>query len=158
MNKKQYELSETIDVIEEVLASGGEFKMFPRGTSMLPFIVEGEDSVVLISKSGPLKRNDIAFYRRTNGQFVLHRVAKVEKDGSYVMCGDNQIYLERGIEDSQIIGVMSELYKKERLFDQNKLSHKLYRALWCNITIRKLIRFPKRCVNKLLRILKISKR
>ena len=157
MNKKQFELSETIEVIEEVLSSGGEFKMYPRGTSMLPLIVQDEDSVILKQKVGTLKKNDVAFYRRKNGQFVLHRVAKVENDGSYVMCGDNQIYLERGIEDSQIIGVMAALYKKEKLFDQNTLSHKLYRALWCNITIRKMIRFPKRCINKLLRILKITK-
>ena len=159
MNNCEYSLCDAIDIIEEVLENDGEFKISPKGTSMLPLIRQGRDSVVLKRnfEKGALK-HDIAFYKRTSGAFVLHRVMKIAKDGTYVMCGDNQIYLERGIEDSQIIGVMSALYKKDRLFDQNKLSHKLYRALWCNITIRKMIRFPKRCVNKLLRILKISKK
>ena len=181
MNKKQFELAQTIGVIEEVLSSGGEFKLYPRGTSMLPFIVQDEDSVILKRADGPLKRHDVAFYRRANGQFVLkkgesnelkrhdiafyrrksgqfvlHRVMNVEPNGTYVMCGDNQINLERGIEDSQIIGVMSALYKKESLFDQTAFSHKLYRTFWCCITLRKIIRFPKRCVNKLLRMLKVK--
>ena len=156
MNKKQFELAQTIGVIEEVLSSGGEFKLYPRGTSMLPFIVQDEDSVILKRADGPLKRHDVAFYRRANGQFVLHRVVKRGRDGRYVMCGDNQINLERGIEDSQIIGVMSALYKKESLFDQTAFSHKLYRTFWCCITLRKIIRFPKRCVNKLLRMLKVK--
>jgi len=156
LNKREYELAETIDVIREVLSSGGEFKMYPRGRSMLPLIVQDEDSVILKRQDGPLKRNDIAFYQRKNGQFVLHRVVKRERDGSYVMCGDNQINLERGIEDSQIIGIMTSLYKKEKLFDQNSFSHKLYRTFWCCITLRKILRLPKRCINKLARILRLA--
>ena len=106
MNKREIELADTIDVIEEILQSGGEFKLYPKGKSMLPFIVEGKDSVVLRKNAGELKRHDVAFYRRRNGQFVLHRVVKRSKDGSYVMCGDNQIVLERGIAEDQIIGIM----------------------------------------------------
>ena len=154
MNNGSYTLADSIDVIEEVLSSGGEFKMFPSGKSMLPLIVEGDDSVVLVKNSGKLKRNDIAFYRRNNGQFVLHRVAKVLKDGTYIMCGDNQTVLERGISDAQIIGVLAELYKKDKKFNDRSLSHKLYRAIWCCIPIRKLLRFPRRCINKLVKTIK----
>ncbi len=149
LNKKEYGLADSIDVITEVLESGGEFKIYPRGKSMLPLIVEGEDSVVLVKQEGKLKRNDIAFYRRDDGRFVLHRVAKVCRDGSYVMCGDNQTVLECGITDRQVIGVMRELYKKEKLFDTHTFSHKLYLALWCRIPLRKLLRFPRRCINKI---------
>ena len=154
LNKREIELCDTIDVIEEVLASGGEFKLYPKGKSMLPLIVEGEDSVVLSKHTGALKRHDIAFYRRKNGQFVLHRVVKRESDGSYVFCGDNQTVLERGIEESQIIGIMTALYKKEEPFSMTSFSHKLYLLIWCSIPIRKLLRFPRRCVNKLMRIIK----
>ena len=154
MINKEYELADTIDVIEEILESGGEFKMYPRGKSMLPLIVEGEDSVVIVKNSGALKKHDIAFYRRDNGQFVLHRVVKVCSDGSYVMCGDNQIYLEKGIKDSHIIGVLTELYKKEERYDFGSLSHRLYRTFWCCMPLRKTLRFPKRCVNKLRRMMK----
>ena len=153
MKNNGYELSESIGVIEEILGSGGEFKFYPRGKSMLPLIVEGEDSVVLVKADGKLKRNEVAFYRRENGQFVLHRVAKVCRDGSYVMCGDNQTLLEKGINDSQIIGVLSELYKKEKKFNDRSLSHKLYRIFWCCIPLRRVLRFPRRCLNKIFKML-----
>ncbi len=149
-----YTLSDSIEVIEEILASGGEFKMYPKGKSMLPFIVEGEDAVVLVKQTDKLKKNDIAFYRRDNGQFVLHRVVKTMPDGSYVMCGDNQIYLEKGITDSQIIGVLSRLYKREKLFNDKAFSYKIYRAFWCCLPVRRLIRFPRRCIGKLCKIIK----
>ena len=47
MNNTEYCLSDAIEIIEEVLDSGGEFLLSPKGTSMLPLIVQGEDQVVL---------------------------------------------------------------------------------------------------------------
>ena len=74
MNNGEFFLADAIEVIEEILNAGGEFRMYPKGTSMLPLIVQGRDSVVLKkrieSPQSPLKKNDIAFYRRSNGQFV----------------------------------------------------------------------------------------
>ena len=49
MNHEFY-LTDAIEVIEEVLSSGGEFRMFPKGTSMLPLLVQGRDSVVLFRR------------------------------------------------------------------------------------------------------------
>ena len=42
-------LSDHEELIREVLASGGEFRLYPRGTSMLPLIRQGIDSVALRS-------------------------------------------------------------------------------------------------------------
>ena len=73
MNNEEYYLADAIDVIDEVLASGGEFCIYPMGTSMLPLIVLTRDSVVLKRSEGvPAKKHDIAFYRRDDGHFVLH--------------------------------------------------------------------------------------
>ena len=47
MNNSEFYLADAIEVIEDVLASGGEFRMYPKGTSMLPLIVQTRDSVVL---------------------------------------------------------------------------------------------------------------
>ena len=117
MNNGEFFLADAIDVIEEILNAGGEFRMYPKGTSMLPLIVQGRDSVVLRkrveSPDEPLKRHDIAFYRRANGQFVLHRVMRVQRNGCYTMCGDNQLELEKDLLPSQIIGYVSQLYKGE---------------------------------------------
>ena len=158
MNSKDICLNDAIDVIEEVLASGGEFKMYPKGISMLPLIKAGRDCVVLKKgESNELKRHDIAFYRRKSGQFVLHRVMNVEPNGTYVMCGDNQTYLERDIEPEQIICKVEKLYRKDKEVDFDGFGYKLYLSVWCFMPLRRLVKFPKRCFDYLVRRLKLSK-
>ena len=93
--------------MKEVFDSGGEFTFVPNGTSMLPLIRPGQDSVTLASATSA-KKGDIIFYRRDNGQFVLHRVVKVCKKG-YIMCGDNQCVLEKYINNNNILARVNEI-------------------------------------------------
>ena len=58
MQNKQFEMSELYGVILEVIESGGEFRLFPRGTSMRPLLREGKDSV-LLRKADTVKKHDI---------------------------------------------------------------------------------------------------
>lgn len=95
-------------IIRETLDMGKTFKISPNGGSMLPLIVQGRDSVYIKKPEGRLNKYDIAFFKRNNGDFVLHRVIKVKKD-SYLFCGDNQYIVEKGITDSNIIGVVCKL-------------------------------------------------
>ena len=159
MKHNEIYLGDAIDVIEEVLASGGEFKMYPKGNSMLPLIKAGADAVVLKKVAiSDLKKNDIAFYKRDNGQFVLHRIMKCEADGTFTMCGDNQLYLERGIKGDQIICKVDRIYKKEKLLDFKGFRYRAYLAIWCSMPIRRFLRLPQRCVRKIGRICsKLSK-
>ena len=149
MNNGEFFLADAIDVIDEILSGGGEFRMYPKGTSMLPLIVQGRDSVVLKRNNDiPARKHDIAFYRRTSGQFVLHRVMAIEKDGTYTMCGDNQFDLEKGITSQQIIGYVSCLYKGEK--KRSALSYKLYVFFWCIMPLRRFVRFSQRIFFALL--------
>ena len=121
----EFSLAETEELIREVLESGGEFELYPRGTSMLPLIVQGRDSVTLIKPQGRLSEDDIAFYKRDDGSFILHRVVSVEED-SYTMCGDNQTVLEPNIRDGQIIGVVSSLLVKGKKISVTDKRYKRY--------------------------------
>ncbi len=153
MNNGEFYLADAIDVIEEVLASGGDFRMYPKGTSMLPLIVQTRDSVVLTRGfEVPAKKHDIAFYRRKNGQFVLHRVMEILDDGTYTMCGDNQLDLERGIEKEQIIAYVSGLYRKEKSVRMDGFLYSCYVFFWCKMPIRKFFFFMRRVKGKLVRI------
>ena len=95
-------------IILETLDMGKSFKIFPKGISMEPLICQGRDAVYINKPDGRLKKYDIAFFKRANGEYVLHRVIKVLPD-SYHFCGDNQWQVERGITDSQIIGIVTKL-------------------------------------------------
>ena len=137
MNKQTaFKLAEYDETIREVLDSGGAFRIYPRGTSMLPLLREGVDSVMLEKPDDVLKKGDIAFYRRDNGGYVLHRVIKVK--GGYVMCGDNHLMLENGIEQRQIIGRVCAIYRGDKQLSMNGLKYRFYCLLWKSFFIRRV--------------------
>jgi len=100
---------ELLPIILQQLDSGGTVCIKPYGTSMLPLIRQGKDEVVLEKLSRKVKKYDILFYRRKDGQFVLHRVVKFGKNGEYIIRGDHQFEYETGITDSDVIGVVKEI-------------------------------------------------
>ncbi len=158
MNDNEFYLADAIDVIEEILAGGGEFRLYPKGTSMLPLIVQGRDSVVLKRvPTSSFRRYDIAFYRRKNGQFVLHRIMKIGKDGTFTMCGDNQTALEPGIEPSQLIACVDRIYKGDDELSERSFSQRMYRIFWMKMPVRRAIRFVQRVFRRLGRCLKKKK-
>ena len=96
-SSKSVRIDDVIDVMTEKLKEGGTVTFSPHGTSMLPMLRDGEDVVVLKGTGGKrLHLFDVPLYRRDNGQYVLHRVLDFCRDGSYVMCGDNQFVKEKG--------------------------------------------------------------
>jgi signal peptidase len=100
------------------------------GTSMLPLLRAGIDRVVLTSAKGEaLKKGDIPFYRRRNGQFVLHRVVAVTPKG-YTMTGDAQTLLEPGIQPDQILAVVKGIWRGERYVPCGKKSYRFRARLW----------------------------
>lgn len=118
-------LSEMLPLMEEMLNQNGEVTFIPEGISMLPVIVGGKDSVTVKKPAGRLKKFDACLYLRKNGGFVLHRVVKVLPDG-YVMSGDNQYVLEKGITDDQIIGVVVSVDKNGKEISCQNRAYKLY--------------------------------
>ena len=143
-------MSESEELIREVVESGGEFQLYPRGTSMLPLLRQGKDSVVLVKVPEHIKRGDIPLYRRADGHYVLHRVIRAEKDGTYTMCGDNQTQLERGITRDQMIATVSAISRKEKMRSVRAISYRAYCFFWRSFFIR-------RVYFKLRRILKGNK-
>ena len=146
MNKQQFKLSEYDDTIRAVLDSGGEFRIYPKGTSMLPLLREGRDSISLIKPTDKLKSGDIAFYRRGNGAYILHRVIKA--DSAYTMCGDSQLTLEQGITDEQIIGIVSKIFRDDKPLSEKSILYRCYLLLWRSFLIRRIFFRLRRIFNR----------
>lgn len=108
---KELQLADLWPVMAEQLDAGKTVRFAPKGVSMLPLIRQDLDTVVIKTAPPKLKKYDLALYRRKNGQFVLHRVVGVNKDGSYVMCGDNQYWRECGITGENILAMAVGYYK-----------------------------------------------
>lgn len=130
---KRVFLWEVNPLIEETLRGGGEVAFTPAGYSMLPMLRNRQDKIILVQPPLQLKKYDIPLYRRENGQFVLHRVVAVKKNG-YIMCGDNQGQVEYGVSHEQIIGVVKAFYRGDKYIDcKAGKGYRLYCVLWTNL-------------------------
>ena len=125
-------------LIREVLSSDGEFRRYPHGTSMLPLIRQGIDSVALRRLDRAPRKFDILFYQRSDGSYILHRVKKVTSDG-LIMWGDNHTMLEYGITEKNIIGYAARIFRGELELDCQSLRYRLYMRLWQFKAIRSLV-------------------
>lgn len=130
-NKKTISLNEIYPVIKEKIESSGTVQLPITGTSMLPLLVWGRDSVEL-RKCEKAQKGDIIFYRRDDGHFVLHRIIGKDEKG-YILCGDNQWVKEYGIQDRHIIAVVSAITRNGNKFDVSKLSYRIYSKIWVSI-------------------------
>lgn len=145
---KEVSFDDFIDIIAEKLNNGGTVTFTPRGKSMLPMLRDGEDVVVLSKPTARLKLFDIPLYKRKDGTYVLHRIVDFDRNGNYVLCGDNQFVLEKGITDNDIIGVVTAFYRKGKAYTVNSLRYRMYVNAWHNIRyIRRIYRFGTRKVS-----------
>lgn len=127
--------------IEEVVREYGFFATKPKGTSMYPMLRINCDSVCIVKAELPLKKYDVALYRRKSGSLVLHRIVGFDEKG-YVCCGDNQSFYEHGVTDDMIVGVLDSWYIGGKKHSVNDKGYKRYVRFWCSsMFIRKWILF-----------------
>lgn len=131
---------------EEELKEKGVLVYTNVGTSMRPLIRQGKDVMIIKSFDNccKLKKMDVPLYKRENGQYVLHRIIKVTKDG-YVIRGDNTYSNEYGVTDSQILGVLSGVIRNGKEISVNSLGYRVYSYFWLyTYYIRKVVVWMKR--------------
>ena len=152
--REELNIHELYPLIEETVKNGGTFRFYPRGTSMLPMLVQGEDSIEL-GKVEAIEVGDVLFYRRGNGQFVLHRL--IDKRGdALTMCGDNQWELEYGIHPEQVLAKLVGFYKGETYHTVDEPEYLAYQKrtvrrfpfYWRNPTLNALRRKIKQRIKK----------
>ena len=115
--------------IEQIILEKGFIVIKPKGTSMYPLLSGNNIDVCITRADEPLKKYDVALYKRDDGTYVLHRV--MSTDDGYTMCGDNQWVLEHGIEQRQIIGRLDSWYKGNRKHTVRDASYLRYVRFWC---------------------------
>ncbi len=124
---KNITFAELYPLIRDEISIGNDFSFTAFGNSMFPYIIGGKDRVKLSKLSRPIQKYDILFYRRENGSFVLHRVLKLQKDGGFTLCGDNQFTLERDVKQEQVIAILTALEHKGRKINIESF----HSMLWC---------------------------
>lgn len=136
---------------EDEIQNRGQLIYTNVGDSMMPFIRQGRDVLVISKVHGRLKKYDVPLYKRDSGQYVLHRILKVCKD-DYIICGDNRWHREYGISDRHIIGVLTSVIRNGKEIPVTKWKYRLYVHLWCDFFhVRAFILYSKYFIGKRIR-------
>ena len=120
---------------EDILNRFGRLVYPNEGVSMMPLLREGRDLMVIDRRNGaPLKKYDAVLFRRPGaegrGAYVLHRILRVNPDGSCWIVGDN-CYTGETVREEQILGVLSAVIRGDRQILVTDPGYRIYVALWC---------------------------
>ena len=111
---RAFDPAQCMPLLEELLREGQTLCLTVTGESMAPFLRHGRDQIRFRRPDRPLRRGDMAFFRRANGQYVMHRVLRAEKSGALYLVGDAQQEVEGPIAPQQVFAVVTEVCRKEK--------------------------------------------
>ena len=117
---------------EEELERTGRLAYTNVGISMLPLLREKRD--VMRIERIPWKRYDAVLFRRPGvvgrGRYIVHRILRVNRDGSCWIVGDNMTAGET-VRPENILGVLTGVLRDGRMVELHDPRYRLYVALWC---------------------------
>ena len=123
---------EYIDILRTVIDEGKEVNMRVLGSSMAPFVVHERDTIYFKRPERKLKKGDIAFFQRNNGQYVVHRIYKIKGD-EYYFVGDNQTLIEGPIEKGQIFAIVTRVIRKGKEIRPGDPWWLFFEKIWINM-------------------------
>ena len=130
MEKMIFSSYEIANSIKDTLRDGGHFPLMVTGTSMQPFLKNGEDVVWLRACTpSDIKKGAILLFERADGSFILHRVNKILPDGKLMMNGDAHQWLEK-IRPEQVVAVVNEIEKNGKKISCGSPGYRLKVFAW----------------------------
>ena len=120
-------------VVREILSQGKETSITITGNSMSPFLIHGRDEILISPPDGKWKKGDMAFFVRDNGQYIMHRICKVDQNGDCYFVGDAQQLIEGPIRPEQMFGKITRVKRKGVWIDEKDFWWKFFERIWIHI-------------------------
>ena len=112
MDKKVVANQVLLEDAAKLMEEGREVNFTPLGSSMLPFIKGGKDSVIL-RKMPSVEVGDIVLVRLEGPRYVLHRI--IRKDGNdLTLMGDGNIAGTEKCSTADVLGTVNAIIKGKR--------------------------------------------
>lgn len=119
-----------IPVLKELIENGKQVRINVSGSSMSPLICHQRDSVLLEPIRRELKRGDIVFYQRTNGQYVLHRICKIDGEENIYCIGDAQKDVEGPLKKEQFFAIVTSINRKGKWISPGDFWWEFFEHVW----------------------------
>ena len=121
-----------ISTLREMVREGHEVSLIISGSSMAPFLVHHRDSILIGPITDELKRGDMVFYERESGQFVMHRIRKVRKEGLYLI-GDAQTITEGPLNPNRVFAIVKSVQRKGKWVGPKDRWWKFFATTWLRL-------------------------
>ena len=141
MEPRIVDIDAYMPVLRELLAQGQSVSLTVTGESMSPFLRHGRDQIRLAAVTAPPQRGDMVFFRRRNGQYIMHRVLRRMPDGNYAIIGDGQQQVEAPIAPEQIFAVVTQVCRKGTWIGPKAFWWRFFAGPWLTLLpLRPLLR------------------
>ena len=122
---------------EEELSEHGFFIYTSKGDSMRPLIRPGRDILEIGARRDvTLKKYDVVLYK-TADCYIIHRIIRIHRDRdgiSYSTLGDHNLRMEHGIQDGQVVGILTGLVRDgNTAVDLGSFRYRLYVFFRCRL-------------------------
>ena len=128
---KVVDTREYLSMLRSLVEEGQEVSMLITGSSMSPFLIHHRDTIYFKHPDRPLRKGDMVFFKRQSGQYVMHRIYKVKKDGYYLI-GDGQMIIEGPIQRNQIFALVTKVQRKGKWLKPGDFWWEFFAHIWIN--------------------------
>lgn len=129
---KKVDTFEYVSMLRELTEQGKEVSLLISGSSMSPFLAHQRDFICFKMPDRDLRRGDMVFYQRKNGQFVMHRIWKKKTDGFYIV-GDAQVDIEGPIQQEQIFAYVTKVKRKDEWIGPGDFWWEFFEHVWIRV-------------------------
>lgn len=137
---KVVDTREYLSVLRELTEAGETVSMQIAGSSMSPFLADGRDMICFEKPKRRLKKGDMVFYQRACGQFVMHRILRITKEGYYLI-GDAQTEVEGPLLESAIFALVTKVKRKGKWIGPDSFWWFFFEKVWIRmISLRRPVR------------------
>lgn len=120
---------EYVSALRGLTEEGREVSLLISGSSMSPFLIHARDYIYFRKPDRELRRGDMVFFQRDSGQFVMHRILKVKKEGFYLV-GDGQTQVEGPVRRDQIFGLVFCVKRKGKKIKPGDFWWEFFAHVW----------------------------
>ncbi|MEH6949717.1 hypothetical protein V7068_22280 [Bacillus sp. JJ634] len=111
---------QTINLLKAVLKKNGHIDIPAQGTSMFPFIQEGNLCRFIVCEPQELKKGEVVLFHLETGQLTAHRYygSKMMNNKSFfVFKGDTNLGFDQPVCEERIIGKLLYVQKEKSLLN-----------------------------------------
>ncbi|MBR2134591.1 MAG: S24/S26 family peptidase [Eubacterium sp.] len=105
-------MQELMPLVADELASGKEVMLTVKGVSMMPFLRHNKDSIIMTALNGrSINIGDLVMFRRADGSYAMHRICRINADGSFDIVGDAQLKCDENITYDMLVAYVPRVIK-----------------------------------------------